>query len=208
MAAFFGWFFLYVTVPSVVLICTYPTWVAADAVCICLYTVCLLLWLWRKDTYRVLLTVRKNGLLAALPLLVFAVANVVSLRGLTFSVTVVSLIAGAVVEELLFRCVLFTGLEKINRHAAVWGTAVLFSLYHLIAADYMQALCALCFGLVTAAYVCRFRAVLPCVAAHVVTNALSGSDPPLWVLLICCAVCAVYGCWLYLRKGSRIDNGL
>lgn len=200
MTAFFCWFFLYVAVPFALSVWMYPTWVTANAVCTCLYTACLLLYFWRKETYRELLTVRKNGLLLALPLFVFAVANIVCLRTLTFSVAVVSLMAGAVAEELLFRGMLFSALNNINRHAAVWGTAVLFGVYHLIAVGYIQALCAFCFGFALAAYVCRFRTVLPCMAAHLVTNAFGNSDVPLWMLLLCCVICSVYGCCVYFRK--------
>ncbi len=198
MIAFLGWFFLYMAAHTVISVCALPAWVTA--VCTCLYTACLLLYFWRKETCRQLLTVRKNALWFALPLFVFALANIVCLRTLTFSVAVVSLLMGAVVEELLFRGVLLSALSRKNLHIAVWGSAVLFGVYHLFSSDLFGAVCALCFGFALAVYAYRFCSLLPCIVAHLLTNLFGNSDVPMWLLMFSSMICVIYGCMLYPRK--------
>ncbi len=193
MTDFFCWIFPYFAVHGILSACACPMWITAVVTAV--YTVCLAVRFFRKTPP----TLHADAFLKAVPLFVFAAANVVFLRGVTFSAAWVCAICGAVAEELLFRGLLITALEKKNVHIAVWGSAIVFGAYHLIGGGYVQALCAVCFGFALAAYACRFRAVLPCVAAHLLTNAFGNSNVPVWVLLLCCVICGIYGCWLYFN---------
>ncbi len=198
MIAFFCWLFLYLAVCAVTAALALPLWVTA--VVTVLYTAVLVIWLCSHAAWREWFTSRADRWVAALPLFVFAATNVLFLQGITFSAAWVCAICGAVAEELLFRGFLVSALQRKSFHIAVWVSAMLFSAYHLIGGGYVQAVCALCFGFALATYVCRFRLVLPCVAAHLLTNAFGNSNVPTWVLWCCCAVCSIYGCWLYFHK--------
>lgn len=188
------WSLLYFVANSVLSLLGCPVWVTA-VVTACI-AVSLTAFCWRKDA-----RCRTSGdLCAALPLLVFAAANIVFLETLTFSAVWVCTLVGAVVEELLFRGLLLGALEKKNTHIAIACSTLLFGAYHWINGGHWQALCAVCFGFALAVYMCRFRAVWPCVAVHVLTNAFGNAAVPLWLLLLCCVICSIYGWVLYPRK--------
>ncbi len=197
MTEFLCWIFLYVFSHTVISICASPLLTATITV---IYTVCLLWLFCRKTQYRDLLAFRKVDLMAAIPLFIFAMANFVFLRDFTVSAVWVTVSVGAIAEELLFRGLLLSSLKEKNQHAAVWGSTILFGAYHLLSGDFLGAFCALCFGFALAVYVARFSSVLPCIAAHLLTNMLGNSYVPWHVLVLFSAFCVIYGFTLYPKR--------
>ncbi len=198
MTGFFCWIFLYIAVNAVIPFFALSAWVNVGFAVV--YTVCLGIWLWREKSCRDWLVLKKRGWLAAWPLFVFAVANAVFLQGVSLSVAFFGVAVGAIAEELLFRGVLLSALSRKSAHIAVWGSAVLFGVYHLFSGDLFGAVCALCFGFALAVYAYRFRSLLPCIAAHLLTNLLGNSGVPAWLLVLSSIICVIYGCILYPRK--------
>lgn len=197
MTEFFCWIFLYIALHTIISACASPLMTAVVTI---LYTACLLWLFCRKAPYRELIAFHKDGLVMAIPLFIFAMANFVFLRDFSVSAVLVTVTVGAAAEELLFRGLMFSALNKKSQHAAIWGSTVLFFAYHLLGGDILGAFCALCFGFALAVYVARFGSVLPCIAAHMLTNMLSIGYVPWQFLLLCSAICIIYGCILYPKK--------
>jgi len=195
MITFFCLIFLYGAVYGVTAYCFDTPWAKAFAVC--LYTACLTVFFLCCAQRRRLFLMKAKDAIIAIPLLCFAAANLCFFDGFPAMESLVTVAAGAVAEELLFRGVLLESLLPRGKGTALAVSAVLFALYHLASGGgYLQAVCAVCFGFLLAAYACRRRTVLPCVLAHLVTNLCGGGAVPLLVTVGCCVIAVVYGFWL------------
>ena len=184
-------------------------WITALAVA--LYAGLLVLWIIRSGRadgvgLRAPRGLKLRDWASFLPLLLLPVYNVVMADSFGAALSGVVLMAGvSVVEEIFFRGFL---LPFLTRKWGRWGiilSAAAFALFHCVnlprAADPgyvgMQVLCALAAGLCYGAVALRCRSILPCAAAHILTNvtglfpARPGGDLFLWVCI------AVYlGCGL------------
>lgn len=77
-------------------------------------------------------------------------------------------VVAPVVEEMLFRgVVLRSFLQQYDRRQAIWGSALLFGVFHL---NIYQFVAALCGGLVLGWLYERSRSLIPCIALHAAYN--------------------------------------
>ena len=130
-----------------------------------------------------------------------------------------AMIATGIVEELLFRGLLFRAMSRKSLRSAIVLTSLLFGLGHIVnlfngsGMELLENLCQLAYavsiGFLLAAVLVRGQSLLPCIATHAVFNALSlfANNPmqeryqiPVTVSL--CVLSAAAGVY-YLRSGQK-----
>ena len=215
----FFWIILYgatyITADKLSQVLRLPDWLPALAML--LYVGTLLLWLVRTGRSHVLglcpcVNLTLKDTLVLLPLLAFPIYNLLSAGGFNCSFSA-ALLMGSVslAEEIFFRGAL---LRVFSRRGSLFGvllTSVLFGLFHIVnlidGADLrytlMQMLCGFAAGLSYGAVTVKYRNILPCAAAHFLTNITGlGVTPTVasegvpWGLWLCIAINACHGAWL------------
>lgn len=197
------------------------------ALAMVLYAGALLLWLLRTGQAQTLglcpcLNLTLKDTLVLLPLLAFPIYNLLSAGGFSSSLSAVLLMGSvSLVEEIFFRGALLRAFSRRSARFGILLTSVLFGLFHIVnligGADLrstlMQMLCTFAAGLSYGAVTVRYRSILPCVAAHFLTNTTGlGVTPAVaqegvsWGLWLCIAISACHGIWLCKRGSDSPDN--
>lgn len=131
---------------------------------------------------------KASKLLYYVPLVIIATVNIwfgVSFK-MGFLATVVyfvAMIITGIVEEMLFRGLLFKAMSKSNVRSAIIVTSITFGIGHIVnlvngnSADYVETICqifyAVAIGFLLAAVLCVGESLLPCIMTHSLVNALS-----------------------------------
>ena len=147
------------------------------------------------------------------PLLLPGFFNLISAKGTKPSIaTIILLSVAAVAEELLFRGFLLSFLLAKVRGRAILISAILFALTHIagvaelgISHTLMQVLWAFAAGLFYAAVTLRLESILPCILAHIFTNATSLFNTGtlwIWPSIIIYLLCAVNLCFINKEKNK------
>lgn len=118
-------------------------------------------------------------------------------------------------EEVIFRGLLFRGLEKDNRTTAIWVASVTFGVGHIVNLlngaplfdTLLQLVYACAVGFCYTAIFCVSGSILPCILSHIFVNSTSvfGVEPTgvgaVLIALIQTALGFGYGLWL-LKKAN------
>lgn len=160
-----------------------------------LYTAVLFVYYLRTEKKTAYLYCR-SAVIYSIPLFTFTVSNLITIT--EFSLEQALLLSiGAISEELLFRGLLIRALSRLIPIYRALISSLIFALYHLVCgADLTLTLCSLCFGFVLSAYVLTFKRILPCIAAHAVTNLCSGGGTQPILISVCSLISVLYGCIL------------
>ena len=143
-----------------------------------------------------------------LPLAVFPVYNLFLHQEISVSLAfVLQMLCVALTEELFFRGFLLSSLRKYGCLPAVLLTSTVFALLHglnfLQYSDsiyvWMQIGSGFCVSLYYSCFVMRFGSILPCVAAHFLTNITAAGRIDDW-----CAYAGVAGSMIICFLFSRI----
>ena len=127
-------------------------------------------------------------LLYYVPLIVIATVNIwfgvcFKMSLLATVVYFVAMIITGVVEEMLFRGLLFKAMSRNNMRSAIIVTSITFGIGHIVnlvngnSADYVETICqifyAVAIGFLLAAVLYVGKSLLPCIITHSMLNALS-----------------------------------
>lgn len=109
--------------------------------------------------------------------------------GLSAVCYVASMLCVGLLEELIFRGLLFRAMEQVSLRAAVIVSSLTFGLGHLVnllngsaeslVANLCQVVTAICFGFLFVFILHRGDTLLPCILTHSILNGLSVVCPPL-----------------------------
>lgn len=200
MKKFFCWTLLYTVLYSIGDHCFKS--VLANFLIIAIYTILLTSFYIRANQSSIR-AICARSTIRAIPLFVFAMGNLIFIRGFSFC-TVALIALCSIPEEILFRGLLQDALSKFKPHISAISCAVIFSLYHLACGGgYLQALCALCFGYALSSYMLKYKSIILCITAHALTNLLSQGETSISVLIICCLISVLYG---YLLLKNTKEN--
>ena len=156
---------------------------------------------------------KAGKLLYYVPLVIIATVNIwfgVSFK-MSFFATVAyfaAMILTGIVEEILFRGLLFKSMSKSNIKSAIIVTSITFGIGHIVnlingnSADYVETICqifyAVAIGFLLAAVLYVGESLIPCIITHSMLNALSSfsneaviDNIQIPVSIILCAVSAV-----------------
>lgn len=181
-----------------------------------LYTLLLIRWIFRSGNARdVGLCIQPllfpGKWLYLLPLFLLPCYNLLTAEGFTIGLpSFLLMLSVCVTEEIFFRGFLLRFLAKRNITAGLLLTNILFALFHLVnltrGADpgytLIQTVCAFAAGLCYSTAAIRSGSLLPCMAAHFLTN-ITGSSTSvqsgwksagLWLCI------AIYLCWGILQS--------
>ncbi len=129
-----------------------------------------------------------SRLLYYVPLIVIATVNIwfgVSFKmgWLAAAVYFVAMIITGIVEEMLFRGLLFKAMSKSNVRSAIIVTSITFGIGHIVnlvngnSTDYVETICqifyAVAIGFLLAAVLYVGESIIPCIMTHSLVNALS-----------------------------------
>ena len=180
-----------------------------------MYTVLLILWTSRKGNCRPVYlcaagSVRFRSCGLFLPLAALPVCNLLA-GGFRFpdAAEVLIMLSASVAEELFFRGYLLSFLRRKGDLFAIPAASILFALFHFVnwqgPADsvyvLMQVLTGFSVGICYCCIAVRFGSILPCMAAHFLTN-ITGSGSiegvvHLWGLAACIVINLCYGILLF-----------
>ena len=131
---------------------------------------------------------KANKLMYYVPLAVIATVNIwfgvcFKMDMLATAVYFAAMIITGIVEEMLFRGLLFKAMSKSNVRSAIIVTSITFGIGHIVnlvngnSADYVETICqifyAVAIGFLLAAVLYVGESLLPCIIAHSMLNALS-----------------------------------
>ena len=157
-----------------------------------------------------------------LPLI--AVSTVNFWHGMTFregaALYLISMVWVAILEELIFRGLLFRAMEKDGRTAAVIVSSVTFGVGHIVnlllgaelLSTALQLVEATALGLCFTAVFMVTGSLLPCILSHAFINCTSffALDPTPTGRIVTCLIVTVvavsYGAWLLKKNGVRLHN--
>ena len=129
------------------------------------------------------------------------------------------MIITGIVEEMLFRGLLFKAMSKSNVRSAVIVTSITFGIGHIVnlvngnSADYVETICqifyAVAIGFLLAAVLYVGESIIPCIITHSMLNALSSfsnetviDNIQIPVSVILCVISAVSAVLIF-RKANR-----
>ena len=126
----------------------------------------------------------------------------------------VTLTIAGLLEELIFRGLLFKAMCRDNQKAAIIVGSLTFGAGHIVnlltGADFLftllQVVYATAIGYLFIVIFLKSGSIVPCIIAHCIINGLStfGADQERWVMVIICVLLAViplgYALWLNRRK--------
>ena len=157
-----------------------------------------------------------------LPLI--AVSTVNFWHGMTFregaALYLISMVWVAILEELIFRGLLFRAMEKDGRTAAVIVSSVTFGVGHIVnlllgaelLSTALQLVEATALGFCFTAIFMVTGSLLPCILSHAFINCTSffALDPTPTGRIVTCVIVTVvavsYGAWLLKRNAVRLHN--
>ena len=131
---------------------------------------------------------KASKLLYYVPLVIIATVNIwfgVSFKMRFFATVVyfVAMILTGIVEEMLFRGLLFKAMSKSNIKSAIMVTSITFGIGHIVnlingnSSDYVETICqifyAVAIGFLLAAVLYVGESLIPCIITHSMLNALS-----------------------------------
>lgn len=184
-----------------------------------LYTLMLILWICRTGRaqmigLRIPVPCSHSKWLNLLPLFLLPGYNLMTADGFAPDLPTAALVlSAAITEEIFFRGFLLHFLAKRSKTAGIYLSSILFSISHMVNLTqnidpvyiWMQVICAFASGLCYSSAAIRFSSLLPCIAAHFLTN-ITGSSrspqscPEMAGLWLCIAVCIFWG----IREGFKI----
>ena len=157
-----------------------------------------------------------------LPLI--AVSTVNFWHGMTFregaALYLISMVWVAILEELIFRGLLFRAMEKDGRTAAVIVSSVTFGVGHIVnlllgaelLSTALQLVEATALGFCFTAIFMVTGSLLPCILSHAFINCTSffALDPTPTGRIVTCVIVTVvavsYGAWLLKKNAVRLHN--
>lgn len=131
---------------------------------------------------------KATKLLCYVPLVVIATVNIwfgvsIKMKLQATLVYFVAMIITGIVEEMLFRGLLFKAMSKSNIKSAIIVTSITFGIGHIVnlingnSADYLETICqifyAVAIGFLLAAVLYVGESIIPCIITHSMVNALS-----------------------------------
>ena len=165
-----------------------------------------------------------NKLMYYVPLAVIATVNIwfgvcFKMDMLATAVYFAAMIITGIVEEMLFRGLLFKAMSKSNERSAIIVTSITFGIGHIVnlvngnSLDYVETICqifyAVAFGFLLAAVLYVGESLLPCIITHSMLNALSSfsnetviDNIQIPVSVILCVISAVSAVLIF-RKANR-----
>lgn len=177
-----------------------------------LYTGILIFWLIRTKRACLLgLVLPSNlqgkALLSILPLCLLPLCNLLAVEALQISLSFVLLmLCVSIVEELFFRGTLLRFFSKQGPLVGIILSSIFFALFHGVnllhganpVYTVLQIACAFAVGTCYGAVMTKYHSILPCIAAHFLTNLTGATNggqaqPLFW---LCTAVYMGYGIWL------------
>lgn len=176
-----------------------------------LYTLMLFLWICRTGrTQTVGLHIPRcspGKWLNLVPLLLLPSYNLLTTDIIVPDLSTAALmLSAAVTEEVFFRGFLLHYLVKTSELAGIYLSSILFAAFHLVnftqgtdpAYIWMQVICAFAAGLCYSTAAISIGSLLPCIAAHFLTNItgssqLAQSGPEAAGLWMCILVCICWG---------------
>lgn len=157
------------------------------------------------------------------PLLIISAVNVsmgISLRWDVFStiVYIFAMIFAGIMEELLFRGLLFRAMSKDSLNGAIIVTSLTFGIGHIVNlfngnhAELLETVCqmfyAVAIGFLFAAVLYAGKSIIPCMIAHSTMNALSAfaneaaMEPvQIPISIVLCVISGVSACVIFKRSG-------
>lgn len=154
-----------------------------------------------------------NRLLYYVPFIVIATVNIwfgvcFKMSLLATAVYFMAMIITGIVEEILFRGLLFKAMSKNNMRSTIIVTSITFGIGHIVnlingnSADYVETICqifyAVAIGFLLVAVLYVGESLIPCIATHSMLNALSSfsneaviNNIQIPVSIILCVVSAV-----------------
>lgn len=187
-------------------------------------TVIMLLFLGKNSLfpYCGLQRVKGKGYLAFLPLI--AVSTVNFWHGLTVregaALYIISMVWVAILEEAIFRGLLFRAMEKDGRTAAIIVSSVTFGVGHIVnlllgaelLSTALQLVEATALGFCFTAIFMVTGSLLPCILSHTFINCTSifAADPTATEQAVICIIVMVvavgYGLWLLKRNEVKLSE--
>ena len=131
---------------------------------------------------------KANKLMYYVPLAVIATVNIwfgvcFKMDMLATAVYFAAMIITGIVEEMLFRGLLFKAMSKSNVRSAIIVTSITFGIGHIVnlvngnSVDYVETICqilyAVAIGFLLAAVLYVGESIIPCIITHSMLNALS-----------------------------------
>ncbi|MBQ8238114.1 MAG: CPBP family intramembrane metalloprotease [Oscillospiraceae bacterium] len=189
-----------------------------------LYALMLILWICRTGRaqtigLRIPVPCSPRAWLNMLPLFLLPGYNLMTADGFAPDLpTAALMLCAAVTEEIFFRGFLLHFLARRSKTAGIYLTSILFSILHIVnltqnidpVYTWMQVICAFASGLCYSTVTISIGSLLPCIAAHFLTN-ITGSaaaPDPGWetnVLWSCIAACICWGT-LHSYKIRKFDK--
>ena len=167
---------------------------------------------------------KANKLMYYAPLAVIATVNIwfgvcFKMDMLATVVYFAAMIITGIVEEMLFRGLLFKAMSKSNERSAIIVTSITFGIGHIVnlvngnSVDYVETICqilyAVAIGFLLAAVLYVGESIIPCIITHSMLNALSSfsnetviDNIQIPVSVILCVISAA-GAVLIFRNANR-----
>lgn len=163
-------------------------------------------------------------LLYYVPLIIIATVNI--WMGICFKMDLLStivyftaMILTGIVEEMLFRGLLYKAMSRNNIRSAIIVTSITFGIGHIVnlvngnSADPVETICqifyAVAIGFLLAAVLYVGKSIIPCIITHSMLNALSSfsneaviNKIQIQISVILCLVAAVSAAWIF-RNASK-----
>ena len=189
-----------------------------------LYTLMLILWICRTGRAQIIglrIPTRCSAgkWVNLVPLFLLAGYNLLTADGFVPDLpTVALMLSAAVTEEIFFRGFLLQYIAQRSKTSGIYLSSILFSILHMTnltqgidpAYALMQVICAFACGLCYSSAAISIGSLLPCIAAHFLTNITSDpqspqSCPEMAGLWICIVVCTCWGI-LHSYKIRKFDK--
>ena len=167
---------------------------------------------------------KASKLLYYVPLAVIATVNIwfgvcFKMDMLATAVYFAAMIITGIVEEMLFRGLLFKAMSKSNVRSAIIVTSITFGIGHIVnlvngnSVDYVETICqilyAVAIGFLLAAVLYVGESIIPCIITHSMLNALSSfsnetviDNIQIQVSVILCVISAVSAVLIF-RNANR-----
>lgn len=168
---------------------------------------------------------KAGRLLYYTPLAVIATVNIwfgvcFKMKLLATVIYFVAMIITGIVEELLFRGLLFQAISKSNIKSAIIVTSIMFGIGHIVnlvngnSADYVATICqifyAVAIGYLLAAVLYAGKSLIPCIITHSMLNAFSSfsnesliNKVQIPVSIILCVVSCASAIWIFRNEKNR-----
>lgn len=192
-----------------------------------IYTLILVLWIWRTNRAQMLglcIPTCRNNIhwLCLPPLALLPFYNLLSADSYTLDLsTAILMLSVSTVEEIFFRGFLLQLPVKHSKVFSIYLSSLLFSLFHLVNVSQgidsgyigMQVICAFASGLCYSSAKIVTGSLLPCIAAHFLTNITGNSQLPqttasrisLWICILVCIYWGIQSSFLISKFDKEIQ---